>query len=48
MKMELQHRFRSGKQVLPMKPEKLYNLTRCICQVEEILLEDPVKWWREI
>ena len=31
-----------------IKTEKLYDLTKCICAVEDILLEDPVKWWREI
>ena len=31
-----------------IKTEKLNDLTKCICAVEDILLEDPVKWWRDI
>ena len=57
MKMELKHRFRFGQQVLPMKPQKLYNL---ICnnkgflpsddqQIDgdtlNLIIKEVVGWW---
>lgn len=56
MKAEMQHRFRSGKQMFPMKPQKLFNF---ICNNKCFLPNDPkidsdtldeiikevVEWW---